>query len=272
MNANRRQFLGTSLKAAIVLPVIGKSIFSFAAPENGPEKREATIRDLVIANHILYRYEIVDGYGHISARDPMNPKQFLLSRSLAPAEVTAADIMTWDLDGKPVGGDTRHGYLERFIHSEIYRARPDVNSVVHCHTPAVIPFADTGVPLKGMYHMGYFLERGAPVFEIRDYRAATSKTMLVENPQLGAALAKVLGDHPVALMRGHGAVIVGPDIPEAVGRAFYLKVNADAEQKALALSPKVTYMEPGENEVQDHARDWHLWVSEENKSGCNGAK
>jgi HCOMODA/2-hydroxy-3-carboxy-muconic semialdehyde decarboxylase len=241
------------------------------AAEGDSAKREATIRDLVAANHILYRYDIVDGYGHISVRDPLNPKQYLLSRSMAPALVTAADIVTWDLDSNPVGGDTRKGYLERYIHGEIYKARPDVNAVVHCHTPAVIPFGDTNTPIKGMYHMGYFLAEGVPLFEIRDYRAANSKTMLVENPQLGAALAKTLGPHSVALMRGHGAVVVAPSIPDVVGRSFYLKVNADAQQKALALNPKVTYMEQGENDVQDHARDWQLWVNEETKSGCGGA-
>lgn len=263
---NRRQFLGTTLKAAAILPVLGASLKSFAAPETDTTKRDAAIRDLVLANHILYKYDVVDGYGHVSVRDPLNKNQYLLSRSMAPALTTKADIMTWDLDSKPVN-DTRKGYLERFIHGEIYKVRPDVQAIVHCHTPSVIPFGATHTQMKAMYHMGYFMTDGVPEYEIRDYRDPGSKTMLVENPKLGAALAKVLGPHNVAVMRGHGAVIVAPSIPDVVGRSFYLKVNAAAQQNAMALSKDVMYMEPGENSVQDHARDWELWVKEA-ESGC----
>jgi len=268
MNYKRRQFLGTSLKAAMVLPLIGRSGYSFAAPEADEAKRAATIRDLAIANHILYRHGVLDAYGHISARDPLNPKQYLMSRFMPPALVTAADILTLDADSKPVGGDTRNASSERFIHGEIYRVRPDVNAVVHCHTPALIPFGDTDVPLKAVYHMGYFMTDGIPIYEIRNYRPATSKTMLVETQELGAALAKVLGSHNVALMRGHGAVVVGSDIPTVVGRAFYLKENAEAEEKALALSQKINYLEPGENAVQPHLQEWQLWVNEDAHGGC----
>lgn len=268
MSSTRRQFLGTSLKAAALVPLIAGSIRAFAAPDPAAV-RQSVIRDLVIANHVLYKHDIVDGYGHISARDPQNPNQYLLSKSMAPALVTAADIVTWDLDSNPVGGDTRKGYLERFIHGEIYKVRPDVKAIVHCHTPSVIPFGATKTPLRAMYHMGYFMADGVPLYEIRDFRDPKSKTMLVENPALGKSLAKVLGPHNAALMRGHGAVIVGPSIPDAVGRSFYLKVNAAAQQDAMALDKNFMYLEPGENSVQDHARDWQLWVQEA-ETGCAG--
>jgi len=245
------------------------SLKTFAA-ETDAEKFGRTVNDLVRANHILYRYDIVDGYGHISSRNPLNKDQFLLCRSMAPALVTKDDIFTWDMDGKPVNHDKK-GYLERFIHSEIYKVRPDVNAIVHCHTPSVIPFGATHTPMKAMYHMGYFMTDGVPEYEIRDFRDPGSKTMLVENPKLGAALAKVLSNHTVAVMRGHGAVIVAPSIPDVVGRSFYLKVNAATQQNALALGKNPIYMEPGENAVQDHARDWELWVREE-ESSCKLAK
>src|SRR5215470_19242614 len=161
------------------------------------------IGDLVAGNHILANENVLDGYGHISVRHPANKNRFLLSRSLAPESVTAADIMEHDLEGNPVDAKGRTPYKERFIHSEIYRVRPDVNAVVHCHTPSLIPFGVVKVPLRPMYHQSAFLAAGVPVFEIREAGGMTN--MLVETVALGRALAKTLADKPAALMRGHGA-------------------------------------------------------------------
>jgi len=226
-------------------------------------EREAAIRDLVLANHILAAKEVLDGYGHVSVRDPDNPNQYLLARSMAPGLVAAADIMTFDLDSKAVGGDSRSGYLERFIHGEIYRTRPDVKAIVHSHTPEVIPFAATGVPLRPLYHMTYFIGFGVPVYEIRQFRKASDKSMLVHDQQLAQPLARVLGDKAVVLMRGHGAVIVARTLPEVVGRSVYLKQNAVMQATAMALSKKVSYLEAEEG-VADimssaYARDWAVW-------------
>jgi ribulose-5-phosphate 4-epimerase/fuculose-1-phosphate aldolase len=178
---------------------------------------QALIDDLVTANHILASEGIVDGYGHVSVRNPANPNRYFLSRSLAPGLVTAADIIEYDLDSNPIG-DTRLSYRERFIHGEIYKARPDVMAIVHDHSPAVIPFSVSSVPLRAVSHMAAFIGEGVPVFEIRDVDGMTD--MLVSNPKRGQALAKVLGDHPAALMRGHGAAVVGATVKEAVGRAY----------------------------------------------------
>jgi ribulose-5-phosphate 4-epimerase/fuculose-1-phosphate aldolase len=224
---------------------------------------KAVLHDLVLANHILARKEIVDGYGHVSVRDPANPQQFFLSRSIAPPLVTDHDIMTLDLNSDPVGGDSRAAYLERFIHGEIYRVRPDVKAVVHCHTPEVLPFADTEVPMRGMFHMSGFISPGVPVYEIRNFRHRTDHSMLVHDRPLGAALARVLSDKNVALMRGHGAVIVGPSLAEAVARSVYLKINATQQVIAMLLSKKVNYMRPEEGSSQtQYAREWDLWTRE----------
>ena len=178
-----------------------------SAERSAPVSAAQVIDDLVAANRILAKEGIVDGYGHVSARHPGAAGRFYLARSVAPQSVTAADIMEYDLDAMPIDARGRMSYLERFIHSEIYRVRRDVHAVVHCHTPSLIPFADSSVPLRAMYHQSAFVAEGIPVFEIRSVAGMTD--LLVKNARLGAALARVLSDKPAALMRGHGAVVVG---------------------------------------------------------------
>jgi len=225
------------------------------------------ISDLVAGNRILANEMVLDGYGHISVRHPGNRNHFLLSRSLAPESVTAADIMEFDLEADPVDARGRTPYKERFIHSEIYRVRPDVNAVVHCHTPSLIPFAVTGVPLQPMYHQSAFLAAGVPVFEIRE--AAGMTNMLVETKPLGVALAKTLGNKPAALMRGHGAVVVADSIMNVVGRSIYLDLNARIQLQAQELvqyaryGRKITTISPEEAQKyaasDNYARAWELW-------------
>src|SRR5713101_4183922 len=159
------------------------------------------IEDLVAANRILVDQAVLDGYGHVSVRHDRDPNRYLMSRSLAPALVTSADIMEWDLDSTAVDPRGRTGFLERFIHGEIYKARPDVKAVVHNHSPSVIPFSVTTAPLLPLYHMSAFLGGGVPVFDIK-MAAGESTDMLVRSPALGRALAQTLGAKPVALMRG----------------------------------------------------------------------
>ncbi len=161
------------------------------------------IDDLVVANRILAHEDIVDGFGHVSARSDQRPDRFILSRDLAPGLVSAGDLMEYDWDGNPVDAQGRSMYSERFIHAAIYKVRPDVKAVVHCHTPSVIPFADSSIALRPMYHMSAFLAVGVSVFEIRRVTGATG--MLVSDARLGLALSQSLGDKPVVLMRGHGA-------------------------------------------------------------------
>jgi HCOMODA/2-hydroxy-3-carboxy-muconic semialdehyde decarboxylase len=193
-------------------------------------------------------------------RNPANPNHYFLSRSLAPGLVTAADIIEYDLDSNPID-DARLSYRERFIHGQIYKARPDVMAVVHDHSPAVIPFSVSSVPLRALSHMAAFIGEGIPTFEIRDVDGMTD--MLVSNQKRGLALAKVLGNYPAALMRGHGAAVVGATVKEAVGRAVYLDSNARLEEQAILLGGKVTYFEPEEarkTAPQDgFVRAWDVW-------------
>lgn len=219
--------------------------------------------DLAAANHILAQHEVLDGFGHVSARDPRNPQHFLIAQSMAPELVQPDDILTLDFDCQPVDGDTRKRYLETWIHAEIYRARPDVQAVVHSHSPSVIPFGISIVPLRPVYHMSSFLGTGAPVFEIRKVSGMTD--MLVRNGEQGRALAETLADKAVALMRGHGSVAVGANLPQAVYRGIYTELNARLQAEALRLGGPLTYLEPEEAakamETQNASlsRAWELW-------------
>ncbi len=186
-----------------------------------------------------------------------------MSRSLAPALVTADDIMEFDRDGNAVDGRGRSLFLERFIHSEIYRARPDVMAVVHTHSPGVIPFTVSQVPLRPLYHNPSFLAAGAPVWDIRKDFGETD--MLVRDASRGKSLAQTLGDKSVVLMRGHGDVTVGPAVKVAVFRAYYTDVNARLQSQAIALGGEVNYLTPGEGAKADAVnlavldRVWNLW-------------
>jgi ribulose-5-phosphate 4-epimerase/fuculose-1-phosphate aldolase len=228
-----------------------------------PAKKTVTplVQELVLANHILANEGVLDAYGHISVRDPNNPQHYWLARHMAAGTVTAADIIEYDLDSKPVSGDPSAGYTERFIHGEIYRARPDVMAVVHCHSPELIPFAVSSVALRPVYHMAGFLETPVPIFEIRS--AAGLTDMLIRTPELGKALAQTLGSKPAALMRGHGAVVVAPSLHVVVGRAYYMNMNARLEWQAITLGGSVTYLDPEEAQktgAQDgFERAWDYW-------------
>ena len=234
-----------------------------APPTAGPASAES-IEDLVAANRILATEGVVDGYGHVSARHDRDPNRYLLSRSLAPELVTAADVMEFDLESTPVDAKGRAIFLERFIHGEIYKVRPDVMAVIHNHSPELIPFGVSSVPLRPVYHMGAFIAAGVPIFDIRE--AAGLTDMLVRDAALGKALAQTLGNHPAVLMRGHGAVVVGAGLSHAVGRAIYLQLNARLQSEAMALGGTITYLDPEEarrreaDVVEDgYRRSWELW-------------
>jgi ribulose-5-phosphate 4-epimerase/fuculose-1-phosphate aldolase len=198
----------------------------------------------------------------VSIRHPRNPNRYLLSRSIAPARVTAADIMEFDLDSNPIDRQGRNLFIERFIHGEVYNARPDVHAVVHSHSLAVIPFSITPVPLRPVLHTAAFLWPGVPVWEIRDTALVTD--LLVRDAQFGKSLAATLGDKPVALMRGHGNVVVGEDVQTAVARAVYTEVNARTLTIALGLNAPINYISAEEGAFKDahptsETRAWDLW-------------
>jgi len=230
-----------------------------------PAAESELIDKLVVANRVLYRQGVVDGFGHVSVRHGKSPGHFLLARNMAPALVRHDDIVTFDLDGEALDAGGRRVYLERFIHGEIYRARADVQAIVHSHSPSVIPFGVTGQPLRPIFHMSGFLGDGAALFEIREVGGDTD--MLIRDNRLGKALADALGARSAVLMRGHGSTVVGTSIEQALYRAIYTEVNARLQLQAVTLG-EVNYLNPREaamaaatNDTQ-LARVWELWQRE----------
>lgn len=218
-------------------------------------------RQLAEANHILFDQGVLDAFGHVSVRLPDRPDRFLLARNMAPVLVTPADVQEYDLDGET--HDPSPSYLERFIHAEIYRARPDVQAVVHSHSASVIPFGLCSAPLRPLFHMAGFLADGVGRFEIRD-AAGDETDLLVRDAALGAALASSLGEAPFALMRGHGSVAVGPSLPLAVYRAVYAEENAALHLRSLPLGHVVELTTSegraaAETNAGQVSRAWDMW-------------
>jgi HCOMODA/2-hydroxy-3-carboxy-muconic semialdehyde decarboxylase len=217
--------------------------------------------DLVAANRILAEHGVIDAYGHVSLRSPDDPNRFFIARAIAPETVQAEDILEYDLDANPLDPRGRDSVSERFIHSEIYRARPDVVSVVHTHSPSVIPFSVTGVKMRALFHMASFIGEGLPNFEIR--KAKKGSDLLVRDSRLGKALAKTLAAKPAVLMRGHGSAVTGENLQRAVGRSIYMEMSARMQMQALLLSRRITFLDAAEVKasapVQDYKRAWPLW-------------
>ena len=220
---------------------------------------------IATANHILYDQNIVDGFGHVSLRDPANPKQFLLSRNMAPALVRPADVLAFDLHGEAVVPGGPRCFVERFIHAAIYALRPDVNAVVHSHAAAIVPFATVpGAELCPICHMSGFIKRGTPIHDIRDDLGPGSD-MLIRSIALGQSLARVLGDRALVLMRGHGMTVVGETLEQAVYRAIYTEVNARIQLTAGQLGP-ANFLTEAEAAASDAAnqsqigRAWEFWA------------
>ena len=235
-----------------------------------PNVLEKALRDVVIANRILAHEGVVDAYGHVSVRHPLDPTSYLLSRSRAPELVERGDIVEFDLEGKSVGSDTRAPYLERFIHGAIYETRPDVQAVVHAHAEAVLPFTISATLLRPVVHMASFIGARIPVWDIRDNFGDTN--LLVVNMAQGRDLARGLGGERVALMRGHGFVAAGRSLPEAIRIGVYMPVNARVLLDALRLG-EVKALSRGEIEAHasmkpDDPAMWRAWEYWAVRAGC----
>jgi ribulose-5-phosphate 4-epimerase/fuculose-1-phosphate aldolase len=223
----------------------------------------STLQDLAAASRILADQGVFDAAGHVSMRHPANPERFLMSRSLAPALVTADDIMEFTLDCEPCDARGRTAFIERYLHGEIYRARPDVMGVAHGHSPAVVPFGLVSTPMRATYHNAAFLASGVPVFDIRDTFGATD--IVINSSARGAALARALADKAVVLLRAHGFVAVGPSLQVAVFRAIFTEVSARVQLQAEALGGPLAALDDEEGRKADAinlatvGRSWEFW-------------
>jgi ribulose-5-phosphate 4-epimerase/fuculose-1-phosphate aldolase len=275
-NCSRHYALGEPMKQSACLGLIvtvmivaGQNAAAQTAPASGGPVDRALIEDLVAASHILAKQGVLDAFGHVSVRNPNNPNRYLMSRAVAPELTTANDVIEYDLDSNPVNANGRASFIERFIHGEIYKTRPDVSAIVHSHSPTVIPFTVSQVPLRAILAPAGFLVAGVPVFEIRNVAGMTN--MLVSNNIIGKGLAETLGDKPVALMRGHGDVVVGASIPIVTFRAIYTEIDARLQWQAIGIGGPITFLEKEEGDKIDALnndpknpaagimRPWELW-------------
>ena len=228
-----------------------------------PGVEPSMLEDLAAASRILVDQGVFDQAGHTSMRHPGRAERFLMSRSLAPASTTAADIMEFDLDCNAIDPKGRSGFLERYLHGEIYKKRPDVMAIAHSHSPSVIAFGLSHTPMRAMYHNAAFLAAGVPVFDIREKFGATD--IVISSPEKGAALAETLADKPVALLRAHGMVTVGPTLPVAIFRAIFTVISANIQHQTIALGGHIAALDAEEGaladvvNVQTVGRSWDLW-------------
>ena len=209
---------------------------------------ESRIADLITAYRICVNEGVLDSFGHISVRSVRDPNRFYMPRASAPALITRADILELDMNANPILPNAPRTNGERFIHSEIYKARPDVQSVIHAHTMAVIPFGLAGTPLRPVVAQAGFLPLETPLFDSREAYGAEAKErgMLVRNAKLGAALAKKLGNGSVVLMRGHGMTVVADSVKRTTVQAVYTQIDAQAQLAAMQLDKNITSMDEKE--------------------------
>jgi len=219
------------LEGAASVALLGASPSVARAQAGNAVPRE--LSRLVAANRILANEGVVDAFGHVSVRDPLNRERFWLSRSRSPALVELDDLMEFALDGAAIDARGRTPYGERMIHAAVYAARADVHSVVHHHAYGVLPFTITGEPLRPVVHTASVIGAEIPVWDIRTRFGDTD--MLVRSIEQGRDLAAALADHACVLIRGHGAVVAGASVERAVLTAIYLQVNANVLLQALPL-------------------------------------
>jgi ribulose-5-phosphate 4-epimerase/fuculose-1-phosphate aldolase len=223
------------------------------------------LRELVIANRILANEGVLDAFGHVSVRHPDDPSRFIIARRVSPETVSEDDFQCFTFDGTEVRGDTRPAYAERAIHAGVYEARPDVQAICHNHAPSVIPFSVTPVPLRAIFHVAGHLGTGVPVWDIADEFGETS--LLVQNLEQGRSLARTLGAHTVALMRGHGCTVASQYLRHAVFCAVYTERNAQLQLQAISLG-EVRFLSEREAALAAHQhtlpmavdRAWDCWA------------
>jgi HCOMODA/2-hydroxy-3-carboxy-muconic semialdehyde decarboxylase len=228
----------------------------------------AAISELVVANRVVAHLKLVDSFGHVTVRNPENPQRFFMARARAPGLVTADDILEFNLDSSPVDLRGMRPYAERFIHGCLYKSRPDVFAVCHNHAHELLPMAVTKTVMRPALHSAAVIGHQVPVWDIRDQFGDTN--MLVTSNEMGESLAAAVGKGKAALMRGHGSVIVGKNVQDAVFTAYYLRLNAEVLIKAMSMGGTVTYLSAGEvdqsgelhSQATAQGRAWEDWCAQ----------
>jgi HCOMODA/2-hydroxy-3-carboxy-muconic semialdehyde decarboxylase len=246
--------------------LIGLVLASGSAAAQAPASADDTIEELIAANHVLAKLKVLDAFGHVTIRHPANPQRYLMARSIAPAQVTEADIIEFDPDSNPIDARGRAPSIERFIHGEIYKSRPDVKAIVHSHSPTIIPFSVSKTPLRPISHVAGFLWPAVPVYDPR--ATAGPSNLLISNREMGKALAEALGQNTVALIRGHGNAVVATNAGLATYRAFYTEMSAQLLLQTRLLDGPITFLDSEEaariNDLRQtgYVRQWEQWKRE----------
>jgi HCOMODA/2-hydroxy-3-carboxy-muconic semialdehyde decarboxylase len=215
--------------------------------------------DLADANQILFDQDLNDGFGHISVRHDADPGRYVMMRNLEPGIVDPDSVIEFDLESRPIPGRTG-SCKERFIHGEIYKARPDVGAIVHTHAVPLVLFSVIPEALRPLSHMAYFLNEGAPSFEIRD--VPDPGDLLITTEERGKALALALAADALVLMRGHGASVVGKSLREVMYRTIYAAQNAQMQCAARQFGSP-TFLNRAEIAASDnenaYEKAWRFW-------------
>ncbi len=241
------------MKGTLYALALSLSVASGASAQPAADPDDALKEDLVTAYKILVNEGILDSFGHVSARSAKNPNVFLIPQAMPPALVTKNDILEVNVaDSQPIDPKGRRVNGERYIHGEVYKARPDVMAVIHSHSQAVIPLSLTPIKMKPVVAQAGFLPLETPNYEIREAKESNGRGMQVTDSGRGAALAKTLANYPVVLMRGHGETVVGHTIKQAVVFAVYVDINARMQTQALTVSPnQIATMDQSELFTED---------------------
>ena len=194
------------------------------------------LAETTTAYRILVNEVVLDGFGHISVRSPAAPGRFFMPRAMPPSLVQVEDFLELDVEtSQPVEARGRRVNGERYLHGEIFKARPDVNAIVHAHSYSTIPLTLAGIAMQPVMVQAGFMPLSVPTFELRTVRG-TGRGLQITDPGRGQALAAVLGPNPVALLRGHGVVVVGPSIVHATVYSIYTELNAKLQMQALQMA------------------------------------
>jgi ribulose-5-phosphate 4-epimerase/fuculose-1-phosphate aldolase len=199
--------------------------------------------ELVMANRILFNEGILDAFGHVSIRHPERADRFIMAWARAPELIEEADLIEFALDGAPLDANGRAPYLERFIHGALYELRPDVMAVCHNHTLSILPFTiSRSVRLRPVIHTASVLGGEVPVWDIAD-EFGSDTNLLVVNMEQGRSLARTVAQGRLALMRGHGSVVVAGDIPGVVSACLAMDKNARVQFQAGLLGEYIPLSE-----------------------------
>jgi ribulose-5-phosphate 4-epimerase/fuculose-1-phosphate aldolase len=241
-----------------------------------PDALADALYELIVATRILANEKVLDAFGHVSVRHPLNPQRYFIPRHRAPELAEISDLVELTLESEPVRPTDFRLYSEKVIHGEIYKARPDVHAVCHHHAHAVLPYAISGQQMVPVFHLGAVMGK-VQFWDQRDEFGDTN--MLVVKPEEGASLARALGPHWTVLMRRHGATVAGLSLRELTFRTVFTCDNARLQSQAMAHG-RVDALSPGEAELTaahqsrppSTNRAWDYWVRQVEKAGLMPAR